>query len=670
MASKAASVRLAHQYAFRTTSPLRAIALGAGAAGLIVHLLWRIDYSLVGLTPTGLTLSSIMFAAEAFIAAALIVAAIADILPAALSIEAQSVPEQQLPSVDLFVLISDPKQAPKAAYSLAVASQLDYPRELVRLYLVGYGKATDNASSLLALAERTGASWLAASTEAPAGSAVNAALARTGGSLVMVLNAGDAPLPDLLRRVAGGFIYNPRLAYCDTPVFPIDGDPMLTDIDVTQRMPNDPGHFFKSCLKAAGGVSSSMGINTRSVWRRAALSASGFLTRTSYRADAVARIRAAEQSWQRGITRRPLVASLAPDTVRDYLHHRLALRLGTIEAALMRDPILGRGLTMRERLSWLPALFQSIQPLMWSVLIAIPPIAVLLNIPILAGASTRDGILISLSGLVIALIMSGALYSGFRSLLIGMWSELLETFLSAPSILLMMRGRDQGEATPHVERANSLLITSFALLLAGTAASVTIYNFKPEFQSLLAAPAALTIFSACFVACLLGAIAEPRQRRLSPRVSKRFHAELLLGGETFFGRLADVSIHGARFIADELVDLPARALRGVITLNGPAGKSTLPVQLSRQTEASGRSAFGLSFTGRTVGEFATVVRLAHRSGDAYADLCDARAKPAGLLRLLPILTMRGIGDFLQRMIFRRKPSADFVRLASRKKSGT
>ena len=649
---------------------VRALALGAGAAGLIVHLLWRMDYSLIGLSATGLTLSSIMFAAEAFIAMGLIIAAIADILPAALKIEPQAVPEPQLPSVDVFVLISDPKQIPKAAYSLAVASQLDYPRDLVRLYLVGYGKAADNAASLLALADRTGTSWLAASTDAPAGSAVNAALARTGGSLVMVLNAGDAPLPDLLRRVVGGFIYNPRLAYCDAPVFPIDGDPMLTDIDVTQRMPNDPGHFFKSCLKAAGGIPSGMGLNTRSIWRRAALSTSGSFTRTNYRPDAVARIRAAEQSWQRGITERPLVASLAPDTVRDYLHHRLALRLGTIEAALMRDPILGRGLSLRERISWMPALFQSIQPFMWSALIAIPPIAVLLNIPILAGASSNDGILIALSGIIIALIMSGTVYSGFRSLLIGMWSEILETFLSAPSILLMMRGRDPAQTTPYVERADSLLITTFALLLAGTAASVTIYNFKPEIQSLLAAPAALTIFSACFVACLLGAIAEPRQRRLSPRINKRHHAELLLGGERFFGRLADVSVHGARFIADELVDLPARAMRGVITLEGPTGKSKLPVQLSRQTEASGRSAFGLSFTGRTVGEFATVVRLAHRSGDAYADLCDARAKPTSLLRLLPILTLRGLGDFFHRMIFRRKPSAEFVRLNAHKKSGT
>ena len=50
------------------------------------------------------------------------------------------------------------------------------------------------------------------------------------------------------------------------------------------------------------------------------------------------------------------------------------------------------------------------------------------------------------------------------------------------------------------------------------------------------------------------------------------------------------------------------------------------------------TAFGLAFTGRTVGEFATVVRLAHRSGDAYADICDARAKPMGVMKLLPILT--------------------------------
>jgi hypothetical protein len=96
----------------------------------------------------------------------------------------------------------------------------------------------------------------------------------------------------------------------------------------------------------------------------------------------------------------------------------------------------------------------------------------------------------------------------------------------------------------------------------------------------------------------------------------------------------------------------------------------LPVQLSRQTEAAGRTAFGLAFTGRTVGEFATVVRLAHKSGDAYADICDARARPTGVMKLLPILTLRGIGTFFSRLFVRRQPKAQFIRFDEARKKGT
>ncbi|MEQ1755196.1 MAG: PilZ domain-containing protein [Micropepsaceae bacterium] len=670
MASSAATGRLSHEFHFRAPPLLRTLALSLGSSGLIVHLLWRAQYSFHGLTTTGLVMSAIMFAMEAFLALTLVLSVLADIFQTALKIEPVAVPELDLPSVDVFVLISDPKHLPKAAYSLAVASQLDYPRELTRLYLIGHGRATENSSPMIALADRTRSSWLSASSEAPSGSAINAAMARTGGSLVLVLNAGDAPTPDLLRRIAGSFVLNPRLAYCDIPVFSIDGDPMLTDIDVTQRLPNDPGHFFKSCLKSSGGERSSLGLNERSIWRRAALSTSGSLTRTNYRPDAIARIRAAEHNWQHGSVERPMIASLAPDTVRDYLHARLALRLGTIDAALSRDPLMARGLTFRERLSWLPALFASIQPFLWATFLAIPPLAVLLNVPVIASDSAREGVVVSLGALIIALLMSGALYAGIRTSLIAMWSELLESFLSAPSLIMMMRGRDNGDRVPYVERANSLLVILFALLLAGTTASIVALNLKPAFASTLAAPAALTIFTACFVACLLGAIAEPRQRRLSPRMNRRLQAELLLGGETFFGRLADISVHGARFIADELVDLPVRAIAGIITLNGPTGKSELPVQLSRQSEASGRSAFGLSFTGRTVGEFATVVRLAHRSGDAYADLCDSRARPSGVMRLLPLLTLRGVGSFFMRLVSSKRAQAEFVKLERPRKRGT
>lgn len=670
MARTTATARLSHGLEFRTVSVWRALALGLGAAALIVHLLWRVEYSFEGLTTTGLLFSTILFVTEALLVISLVMGAIADLLPPALDIEPIAVPELELPSVDVFVLISDPRQVPKAAYSLAVASQLDYPRELVRLYLVGHGKATENSASLVALAERTRSSWLSASSEAPAGSALNAAFARTGGSLIVMLNAGDAPTPDLLRRVAGGFVVNPRLALCDIATFSIDGDPMLTDIDVTQRLPNDPGHYFKTCLKAPNGIDSGLGLGLRTIWRRAALSSSGSLARTNDRPDAMARIRAAEQHWQRGVVSRPMIASIAPDTVRDHLDLRLSQRKGMIDAAMARDPLLARGLTVRERLSWLPAILASIVPFVWTLRLAIPPLAVLMNVPIIAASSASEGILVSLSSLITALMMSGALNAGIRATIIAMWTELLESLLSTAAVSSYLRGRGSDDRVSEVDRASSLLVVLFALTLAGTTASVAALYLQSSLHPALAAAAALTIFSACLVACLLGAIAEPRQRRLSPRVNRRFQAELLLGGETFFGRLADISVHGARFISDEFVDLQARAFAGVITLNGPTGRSTLPVQLSRQSETSGRTAFGLSFTGRTVGEFATVVRLAHRSGDSYADICDARATPMGVMRLLPLLTLRGVGSFVASLVAKRQSQAELVRLDRSKKRGT
>jgi hypothetical protein len=179
---------------------------------------------------------------------------------------------------------------------------------------------------------------------------------------------------------------------------------------------------------------------------------------------------------------------------------------------------------------------------------------------------------------------------------------------------------------------------------------------------------AATLFSACVLALLLGAISETRQRRLSPRVNRHFEAELLLGGERFQGRLADISVHGARFVADGAVEMPARALAGKLTLaSSESNVAELPVQLSRLAEENGCAAFGLSFTGRTVGEFATVVRLAHRSTSRFADLCDARARPTGAVRMFVLLTLRGIGD-----VFRRLSPRPRQRLApapARKRSG-
>lgn len=344
-----------------------------------------------------------------------------------------------------------------------------------------------------------------------------------------------------------------------------------------------------------------------------------------------------------------MIASLAPDTVRDYLRGRLAQRIGTIDAALTRDPILAKGLSLRERLSWAPALFGALLPFAWGVAFIVPPLALLLGIQLYGGVGLLEGTVIALSTLIVALLMSGTMNAGMRGTMIATWSEILETLLAAPSLLNLIRKREKTDRLPDPEHANGMPVVIFAIALAGTTAGVAAWFMKPDLQLANAPLLALTLFTACLFACLLGAIAEPRQRRMSPRMSRRLEAELLLGGERFAGRLSDISVHGARFLAKGVVDLPARALAGQLTLRSPFGDTVLPVQLSRQSDNSGRSAFGLSFTGRTVGEFATVVRLAHRTGDAYADMCDARAKPAGITRLFASLSLRGFGAFFRRI---------------------
>lgn len=665
--TKEAARNLPPRLVFRAVSLTRALALGSGAAILIVHLLWRADATLAGLGTEGFALSIALFAAEAFIAVALTLSAIADLMPAAAQIEPEALRDSDLPSADIFIVVNDPRQAPKAAYSLAAAAQLDYPRDRVRLHLVGVDRATDAAEPLAALADRMKTSWLAASPEATGGAAINAAVSRTAGTLVLILNAGEAPTPDLLRRIAGGFVANTELAYVDVPVFAIDGEPALADIDVNRRMPSDPGTFFKSCLKTIGAPAGSLGLGQRTVWRRSALSASGGCSRWNLRSDAPARIRAAAEGWQRGIVTRPLVAAIAPDTVREYLRLRMGLRIGTVDAALAHDPLLARGLRMRERLAWIPAMFGALMPFAWATVFALPPLAVLVREPIFAVTSPAVATAASLITIVVAIAMAGSLNAGMRSHLIGAWSEILESLLTAPSLLNIIFRRTKAERVPDPERANSLLVVVFALALAGTTAGIAAWFLKPELQAALTPALALTIFTAALLACLLGAIAEPRQRRLSPRVKKRLAAELLVGGTTVAGRLADISVHGARFVADVAIDLPARALGGQLTLATPNGDTILPVQLSRQTEAFGRPAFGLSFTGRTVGEFATIVRLAHKSGDAYADLCDNRAKPAGITRLFASLSWRGIGALFSKV---NPPSAQDTWIPLRRLSRT
>ncbi|MBI1212901.1 MAG: hypothetical protein GC190_15675 [Alphaproteobacteria bacterium] len=645
----------------------RALALGLGAGLLVIHLMWRVDVTLAGLPLSGLTLSVLLFAAESLVTIALIAAALAEILPASVRPFGVILDEDEWPTADVFILVSRQSQAPKATYSLAAAAQLNYPKECLRLHLVGIDDAADGVPSLVALAQRMKASWLAASPEATPGQALTAALSRTAGNLVLVLNAGEAPTPDLLRRLAGEFVADPRLAFIDVPTFAIDGDPVLADIEVSRRVPGDPGHFFKSCLKAIGVFTGSFGTSRRTVWQRAALTACGSFSRWGLAPDALTRMRAAETGWRRAATSRPMIAALAPETVRDYLAQRMTQRASMVEAALARDPLTG-SLSLRERLAWLPSLFAAGLPVAWTLILALPPLALLLQVPLIHGASPLEGAAMTVAGLVVALGLSGALHAGLGGGFIAMWAELLESLLSMPSVIALLLGRREALTQKlNVDHASSLLIVLFAIGLAGTTAGTAAWFLKPELQAQIAPQLAATILSACILALLLGAISEQRQRRLSPRVSRKFEAELLLGGQRYRGHLADISVHGAQFVAHGPIDASVRAFTGKLTLTTEDNVTELPVQLSRQAECHGSSAFGLSFTGRTVGEFATVVRLAHRSTSRYADLCDRRSRPTGAARLFALLTLRGIADLFRKLSV--QPRQRLAPAPARKRSG-
>src|SRR6185295_13459249 len=116
-------------------------------------------------------------------------------------------------------------------------------------------------------------------------------------------------------------------------------------------------------------------------------------------------------------------------------------RAGMIEAALTRDPLTTRGLSARERLSWLPSLFAAGLPLAWTLILALPPLALLLQVPLTNGVGALEATAMTMVGLIVALSLSGALHAGLGGGFIAMWNELLESLLSMPGMIALLGGR-------------------------------------------------------------------------------------------------------------------------------------------------------------------------------------------------------------------------------------
>ncbi len=327
----------------RHTGILRALALiallwGAG------YLTWRIGWSGEGANPV---LFAMLLATELYGLYALATLTwFSWSRPAAVRPEATAGR-----AVDVYVCTYDePIEVVMA--TLAGCAALTYPHTT---YLLDDGRREEMAE----LAEMAGARYLVRpdNSHAKAGN-LNAALPRTEGELVLILDADHVPMPDALDAVVGYFD-DPRMAVVQTPHDFFNHD----SVQHYRVGRHEQSLFYRVVCPGKDRHGAAYWCGSAALINREALLAIGGVATETIAEDFHTTIRLLRHGWRSRYHDEVLVQGLAPHDLDGYLLQRDRWARGNLAVfTLPESPLRARTLSPLQRLSYLASLLAYLAP--------------------------------------------------------------------------------------------------------------------------------------------------------------------------------------------------------------------------------------------------------------------------------------------------------------------
>jgi cellulose synthase (UDP-forming) len=275
-------------------------------------------------------------------------------------------PARRLPSVDVFVPTYD-EDVQVLRSTLIGCAALDYPD--FEIWVLDDGRRP----WVKDLAGELGARYLTRDKNhhAKAGN-INAALPRTSGELILILDADHVPQPQMLQVVIGHF-EDDRLAYVQTPHEFYNRD----SVQHVERDDHDQSMFFHVIQPGRDHHGAAFWCGTGAVIRRSALEEVGGLATDTITEDFHTSLRIHRSGWRSRFHNEALVYGIAPHNLEQFLLQRHRWAAGNLAVLRTADsPLTAAGLTWRQRLCYGIGLAEVLTALQRALLIVVLAVTV------------------------------------------------------------------------------------------------------------------------------------------------------------------------------------------------------------------------------------------------------------------------------------------------------
>lgn len=632
---------------------------------------WRVADTLPDPTTLSFIPGVLLFAAELYGILMLFLGVFVNIRPIDRTPAPLATEPEALPSIDVFVP-SYNEDEHLLETTLIAASRMRYPKDRLNVHLLDDGGTLQKQNdrdprkaqaaiarnrSLQILCARLGCNYLTRerNEHAKAGN-INAALSRTHGELVLILDADHVPTEDLLERTVGHFGEDPQLFMVQSPHFFINPDPLERNLDTFGRMPSENEMFYQVGQRGLDSWNASFFCGSAAVLRRTHLMSIGGIQGTSITEDAETALELHARGLNSRYVARPMIAGLSPETFSSFIGQRSRWAQGMIQILLLKNPLWKRGLSLSQRISYLSSMVFWLFPVA-RMLFLITPLAYLFFGMQIYRASYQEFVAYGLTHLAASLILTNYLFGHVRWPFISELYEIAQApFLvrAIGSVLLRPRAptfkvtaKSETLERNFVSELARPLLLLLGLLALGAIAGVWRWHAFPLERENVTIVLGWNLFNLLFVLGAIGVVHEHKQRRGMPRVPRSLEAEAMLGGTSALVQISDLSIGGAQITVSESAEIYRDLAhgQGSLTVALEGGPRTIPFEIRHAVVEEGDLVLGVRFDCQTEEQRAHVVALCFGSSEAWRDFQGerqhARTVLGGFLHFARLCLVKG-----------------------------
>lgn len=470
----------------------------------------------------------------------------------------------QWPVVDLLIPTYN-EELSVTRGTVYAALGIDWPKDKLRIHLLDDG----NRPSFKAFAEEVGINYIARTDNrhAKAGN-LNNALKLLDGDLVAIFDCDHMPVRSFLQLTVGWFLRDPKLALVQTPHHFLSPDPFERNLGTFRNRPNE-GELFYGLIQDGNDMwNAAFFCGSCAILRRTAIDSIGGFAVETVTEDAHTALRLHRNGWNSAYLRIPQAAGLATESLSAHIGQRIRWARGMVQIFRTDNPLLGKGLTIFQRICYTNAMMHFLVGLPRLVFLT-APLAFLFFHAYIIYAPAVMILLYVLPHMIHASLTNSRMQGAYRH---TFWGEVYETvlawYIARPTTVALFspsRGKFNVTAKGGMMEENQfdwqtskpyLILSVLNALGLGFAVWRLFYGPRDEILTVIVS-VLWVIYNLLIIGAAVAVAAEVRQVRNTHRVLARLPGAVKLAdGHSYPCELVDYSDGGVGLQLSQAVQLP------------------------------------------------------------------------------------------------------------------